>query len=477
MDIYDIKRRAEALSAKTDLMSIIPPDVGNLINDLAIVVNDNNTNGIQLGIKQTYKSVASMNEATSPVDYEGNPLKKGNLVIINSDDGDANKVYSFNKPGWQFVTKAFDSLSNDVVEWSGIFVENANILQQSYNDNNPENIVFVNSEKRFVYKTPSGLYYDNWIGRDRYNKNNMTPRNYFISITGETFVVNSNLGLSVLPQRFFNLPGDVKSLPAGIIQNPESVFGNAADILEAVRLNKLIMSGPINLQIIKFEYDVSQMSIIEFVYIKKNVSLQNINYAIVTLMIGRGNIWSDCSITQIETGTEDILADGDIVLPDKSTMSPENYKLSGRSDAIGVVFDKNKKLFVRKNKYTGVLANGVDALGIFYAKVGCQEPYDGKITQKMNLLRSSAPSTHFPVFSYAENNDCYVASNGELELINKVKSSLTIIGSDLFTASIASCTQNPLSTAAASVFYGGNWRSNDVSNPSSSLNYALIDIL
>lgn len=73
MDIYEIKQRAETLSAKTDLMSILPTDVGDLINDLATVVNENNINGAQLGIKQTYESVAAMNEATSPVDYDGNP--------------------------------------------------------------------------------------------------------------------------------------------------------------------------------------------------------------------------------------------------------------------------------------------------------------------------------------------------------------------------------------------------------------------
>lgn len=40
--------------------------------------------------------------------------------------------------------------------------------------------------------------------------------------------------------------------------------------------------------------------------------------------------------------------DGDIVLPDKTTMTLDTYKASGRSDAIGVIVDAAKKLFVRK---------------------------------------------------------------------------------------------------------------------------------
>ena len=94
---------------------------------------------------------------------------------------------------------------------------------------------------------------------------------------------------------------------------------------------------------------------------------------------------------------------GDIVLPDKSTMTLESYKASGRSDAIGVVFDSHKGLFVKKDYYSGTLiANQSVALEIFYAKVKCHAPYDGRTTQKLNLLHSSNPSTEFPVFNYAE---------------------------------------------------------------------------
>ena len=170
---------------------------------------------------------------------------------------------------------------------------------------------------------------------------------------------------------------------------------------------------------------------------------------------------------------------GDIVLPDKSTMTLDAYKTSGRSDAIGVVFDKYKGLFVKKDYYSGTLiANQSVALEIFYAKVKCHAPYDGRTTQKLNLLHSSNPSTEFPVFNYAEQNGVYVASNGEIEQIKKINESLQAIKSNIVSFSyIASCTQRPKATSSASVFYGGAWGESDYRNPSTALNYLLIDIL
>lgn len=173
------------------------------------------------------------------------------------------------------------------------------------------------------------------------------------------------------------------------------------------------------------------------------------------------------------------IKNGDIVLPDKSTLSLEEYQASGRSDAIGVVFDAHKGLFVRKNKYSGKLVGNQDpATGIFYGTVGCKDPYDGRTIQKLNLLHSSNPASDFPVFNYAEENGWYVASNGELNLISEIGESLTEIGSDYVNFSnISSCTQDPLVKSSASVFYAGGWRSSDKRNPLEVLSFFLVDIL
>lgn len=190
-----------------------------------------------------------------------------------------------------------------------------------------------------------------------------------------------------------------------------------------------------------------------------------------TLDVERVTINKSSSVCNIDNG--------DIVLPDKSTMTLESYKASGRSDAIGVVFDSRKGLFVRKNKYTGVLIGNQDrATNIFYNVVRCKDPYDGRVTQKMNLLSSLYRSIDFPVFSYAEENGLYVASNGELAQMHAITDSLDAIGSDYGSmASIASCTQVPLATTRVSVFYGGAWEDRDTRDPLTSLSYFLIDIL
>lgn len=195
-----------------------------------------------------------------------------------------------------------------------------------------------------------------------------------------------------------------------------------------------------------------------------------------------GSVWiadSESSIKKIIDISNNIPQNGDIVLPDKSTLSLEEYQASGRTDAIGVVFDKHKGLYVKKDYFSGTLiANQSVALEIFYAKVKCHAPYDGRTTQKLNLLHSSNPSTEFPVFNYAEQNGVYVASNGEIEQIKKVNESLQAIKSNIVSFSyIASCTQRPKATSSASVFYGGAWGASDYRDPSTALNYLLIDIL
>lgn len=106
--IYDIKKRAQQLSEKTDSESISPAEVGGLFSDLADYTNDVDVNGSSLGIRKTYTSVSVMEADKNPVGDDGKPLKKGQLVnIYNQDDpssADNNKVFSWQNPGWQIRT-------------------------------------------------------------------------------------------------------------------------------------------------------------------------------------------------------------------------------------------------------------------------------------------------------------------------------------------------------------------------------------
>lgn len=105
----EIKLRAKALAEKTDVNSISPQEVGGIMQDLASHSENVLRNGGTLGIRKVYVSVEAMEaDRTAPVDFWGNPIKKGNLVVIY--DGtttglDNNQIYAFMNPGWELATK------------------------------------------------------------------------------------------------------------------------------------------------------------------------------------------------------------------------------------------------------------------------------------------------------------------------------------------------------------------------------------
>ena len=103
----DIKKRALELSEKTDSNSISPKEVGGIMHDLASLGENALRNGGTLGIRKVYASIAEMEADKNPKDLWGNPLKKGNLVVIydgTTTGTDNNKVYAYMNPGWQFAT-------------------------------------------------------------------------------------------------------------------------------------------------------------------------------------------------------------------------------------------------------------------------------------------------------------------------------------------------------------------------------------
>ncbi|WP_294536885.1 hypothetical protein [uncultured Bacteroides sp.] len=130
-DIYDIKKRADELSAKWKTESIPPEEVGDLIRDLADYANQTEINGSSLGIRKTYATVSAMEADSNPVDdKDGTPLRRGMLVnIYNQDDASApdnGKVFSWQNPGWQLRTKldagyvVWDSIMDDLGETNDV---------------------------------------------------------------------------------------------------------------------------------------------------------------------------------------------------------------------------------------------------------------------------------------------------------------------------------------------------------------------
>ena len=103
----EIKKRALELSEKTDSNSISPKEVGGIMHDLASLGENALRNGGTLGIRKVYASIAEMEADKNPKDLWGNPLKKGNLVVIydgTTTGTDNNKVYAYMNPGWQLAT-------------------------------------------------------------------------------------------------------------------------------------------------------------------------------------------------------------------------------------------------------------------------------------------------------------------------------------------------------------------------------------
>lgn len=107
--IYELKRRAQELSAKKASLSISPDEVGGLIDETLDIISDAEKNQVGLGVRNTYPTVASMSaDGTSPVGSDGKPLKFGQIVTVydytNPESVDNGNIYAFQNPGWKLVS-------------------------------------------------------------------------------------------------------------------------------------------------------------------------------------------------------------------------------------------------------------------------------------------------------------------------------------------------------------------------------------
>lgn len=107
--IYELKRRAQELSAKKDSLSISPDEVGGLIDETLDIINEAEKNQVGLGVRNTYPTVAKMSaDSTSPVGSDGKPLKFGQIVTVydytNPESVDNGNIYAFQNPGWKLVS-------------------------------------------------------------------------------------------------------------------------------------------------------------------------------------------------------------------------------------------------------------------------------------------------------------------------------------------------------------------------------------
>lgn len=108
MKSSELKKRARELAVKVAADSISPDEVGSLMSDMVVYIEEVERYGAALGIRKTYLTVQAMEADTNPVDASGVPLRTGMLVNIYNPaavSDDNGKIYSYKNPGWQFVMK------------------------------------------------------------------------------------------------------------------------------------------------------------------------------------------------------------------------------------------------------------------------------------------------------------------------------------------------------------------------------------
>lgn len=134
--IYEIKRQADELAAKTNINSISPSEVGGLIRVLADYAGQVETDGGTLGIRKIYASVAEMEADENPIGFDGKPLKRGNLVAISdgTDTGkENNRIYVYRKPEWTLMGKV-DAGYATRIEMEELEGRNVVMTEQEYEE-------------------------------------------------------------------------------------------------------------------------------------------------------------------------------------------------------------------------------------------------------------------------------------------------------------------------------------------------------
>lgn len=173
----EIKRRALALSEKTNSDTITPTEVGGIMYDTVGYMEDVERNGASLGIRKTYATVSAMEADLNPVGDDGSPLKKGMLVNIydqdTPDSPDNGKVFSFQEPGWAFRTKidAGYATKEELSELESRIGEGGNIIIEWNTDvATTRKQVDINKRKAGIqisyFKPTNGWVNEQYIGTD-----------------------------------------------------------------------------------------------------------------------------------------------------------------------------------------------------------------------------------------------------------------------------------------------------------------------
>lgn len=98
--ILELQNRASELTQKHMADSIQPKDVGGLFEDSLAYVATMEQNLKNLGIRKTYHSDEEMQADVEPLDFQGRPIRFGQLVSLFIEADNVNDIYAYQSPGW-----------------------------------------------------------------------------------------------------------------------------------------------------------------------------------------------------------------------------------------------------------------------------------------------------------------------------------------------------------------------------------------
>jgi len=109
-NLHNIKARVDLLSAKTEEGSITPEELGQILADLVTYTQSMERDGSTLGIRKVYPTLEVMQADLSPMDDNGKPLRRGNLVAIYHEatattDTNSGLVSMWTGKGWISVAR------------------------------------------------------------------------------------------------------------------------------------------------------------------------------------------------------------------------------------------------------------------------------------------------------------------------------------------------------------------------------------
>lgn len=187
----------------------------------------------------------------------------------------------------------------EVAEWSGIVINAGVVSENSVDESDPSNIAFAQDKGRFIYRKGS-TYYDNWLTRSKYvDDNGNITNNIFKTAFNTYYIATSSNAIEKLPERRYELNGDIKELETGMPVDIEDYLGSVSEFCNAVKNNYTITSGGLILQVFNVEYNGSVPSNVSmFVIYNGDLTARTLKYKTINVQVVNGATFGDRTVAE-----------------------------------------------------------------------------------------------------------------------------------------------------------------------------------